>query len=135
MGNNAQPPVNLFAAQQQLLVERLNLLLMPLHPLLRTDVISALEGKGKLLFRPHTDTDPIHSPNSQSPTPPAGVWSLLTLLIAQHISPDIDAVLAGNVAVAVECFVCALDLLDDIEDDDQTPIVQALGPARILNVS
>lgn len=133
MGNNPQPPVNLFAAQQHLLVERLNLLLAPLHPLLRADVISALEGKGKLLFRHHIDST--YSPNSQLPPPPAGVWSLMTLLVAQHISPNIDPGLASSVAIAVECFVCALDLLDDIEDADQTPIVQAIGPARILNVS
>ena len=134
MDNDAQPPENLFAAQQQLLVERLNLLLAPLHTLLRDDVNCALEGKGKLLFRPHTD-HPANFSTPQSPAAPAGVWPLLTLLVAQHINPDIDPALASSVAVAVECFVCALDLLDDIEDEDQTPVVKALGVARTLNVS
>ncbi len=40
-----------------------------------------------------------------------------------------------SVGVAVECFVCALDLLDDVEDEDQTPIVRELGIPRTLNVS
>ncbi len=66
---------------------------------------------------------------------PAGSWPLLTLLIAQHISPSIDPVLAGSAAIAIESFVCALDLLDDVEDEDQTPIIQELGAARALNIS
>jgi geranylgeranyl pyrophosphate synthase len=41
----------------------------------------------------------------------------------------------SNVALAVECVICALDLLDDVEDEDQTPILKELGPARVLNVS
>jgi geranylgeranyl diphosphate synthase type I len=60
---------------------------------------------------------------------------LLTLLVAQGISPDIDPALACQVAIATECFVCALDLLDDVEDEDQTPVMLELGAARTLNVS
>jgi len=37
--------------------------------------------------------------------------------------------------VGVECFVCAIDLLDDVIDEDQTSTLQALGEARTLNVS
>jgi geranylgeranyl diphosphate synthase type I len=126
----------MYAAQQDLLVERLNLLIGTLHPLLRADVLCALEEKGKLLFRPHIDAISVSSPNNpQPPALPAGAWPLLTLLVAQHITPDIDPVFASSVAVAVECYVCALDLLDDVEDDDQTPVVKTLGPARTLNVS
>ena len=135
MSNDAQPPLNMFAAQQYLLVERLNRLVANLHPLLRADVLRALESEGKLLFRPHTDAHSAHSPKPQPPALPDGAWPLLTLLVAQHITPDIDPECASTVAIAVECYVCALDLLDDVEDDDQTPIVQALGPARTLNVS
>src|SRR5947209_8535961 len=135
MSNDAQPPLNMFAAQQDLLVERLNLLLTPLHPLLRADVLRALAEKGKLLFRHSIDASSFSSPNPQPPALPAGAWPLLTLLVAQHIVPNIDPGLASSVAVAVECYVCALDLLDDIEDDDQTAVVRALGPARTLNVS
>src|SRR5437588_6528708 len=129
MTDETQPPASLFAAQQNMLCERLHRLLAVLHPLLYTDVVQALEGPGKLLSRPDAGIDPLN------PSHTAGVWSLLTLLIAQHISPDIDPEYVSSVAIAVECFVCALDLLDDIEDDDQTAIIQAIGAPRVLNVS
>ncbi len=129
MSNDTQLPVNLFAAQQHLLSERLHYLLAVLHPVLYADVVRALEGEGKLLSQPHTDVDSLH------PVLPAGVWPLLTLLVAQQIAPEIDPVCASSVAVAVECFVCAIDLLDDIIDGDHTTTLQALGAARTLNVS
>lgn len=129
MSNKAQPPVNPFAAQQQLLRERLHLLLSTLHPALQKDVKRAFEESGKLLFQLSNNAGAANS------TMPVGSWPLLTLLVAQHISPSIDFALAGNVAIATECFVCALDLLDDVEDEDQTPIIQELGAARTLNIS
>jgi len=42
MSNDTQPPVNLFAAQQDILRERLLFLLATLHPVLRADVVRAL---------------------------------------------------------------------------------------------
>jgi geranylgeranyl pyrophosphate synthase len=66
---------------------------------------------------------------------PAGSWSLLTLLSALNIAPEIELAQASSVAIAVECLICALDLLDDVEDGDQTLIMRELGPARVLNVS
>ena len=122
MSNDAQPAENPFAAQQSMLSERLRLLLGTLHPALLSDVVQALEGEGKLLSQPRIDINPLSLP--------AGIWPLLTLLVAQHVSSEIDPRCASSVAIAVECFICALDLLDDVEDDDQTPIVQALGVAR-----
>lgn len=129
MSDEIKSSVSLFAAQQNMLCERLHRLLVLLHPELYNDVVRALEGAGKLLSRPVTETNPL------SPALTAGVWPLLMLFIAQYISPDIDLEFASSVAVAVECFVCALDLLDDVEDDDQAPIVQAIGIPRVLNVS
>jgi len=38
-------------------------------------------------------------------------------------------------AAAVECFMVALDLLDDEEDGEDSPLRALLGPARTLNVS
>jgi geranylgeranyl pyrophosphate synthase len=108
-----------------MLIERLRLLLAPLDPVLRTDVVQALEGAGKLLSQPEY-------PDSATPS---GLWPLITLLVAQHISPEVDTLSASSVAVAVECFVCAIDLLDDVMDEDQTPTLQTLGVARTLNVS
>ena len=122
-------PINLFAAQQQLLRERLNFLLIIVHPALYADVIRVFQEEGKLLCKFLVDV------NSPQTSHPAGIWSLLTLLVAQHVSPDIDPVYVSSVAVAVECFCAALDLLDDVEDGDQTPIVQELGAARVLNVT
>jgi geranylgeranyl pyrophosphate synthase len=115
-----------------MLIERLHLLLATLQPVLHGDVVSALEGEGKLLSQSPTDT---HPSNQEGPALPDGVWPLLTLLVAQHISPDIDPTCASGVAVAIECFVCAIDLLDDVIDEDQTPTLQTLGVARTLNVS
>ncbi len=126
MSSDTQPPVNLFAAQQEVLRERLIFLLATQHPVLRADVVRALEEEGKLLAKPRADAVAVR---------PAGSWALLTMLVAQHIDPDIDLFCVSSVAIAVECFVCALDLLDDVEDEDQTPSIQVLGVARALNVA
>jgi geranylgeranyl diphosphate synthase, type I len=132
MSDHIQPPVNPFAAHQLMLRERLYYFLATLHPTMHTDVVRALEGEGKLLSLTHTDLNP---PDSRHPTLPAGFWPLLTLNVAQSILPGIDPLLASSVSVAVECFVCALDLLDDVMDEDQTTTLQDLGTARTLNVS
>src|SRR5260370_17333786 len=92
------------------------------------DVVRAFQEEGKLLYQPLTG---IISPRT---TRPAGIWSLLTLLVAQHVSPDIDPIYVSSIAVSVECFCAALDLLDDVEDEDQTPIIQELRPAHVLTV-
>ena len=112
-----------------MLIERLNLLLAALDSALYPDVIQALEGAGKLLSQHE------HQADHPNPPLPAGVWPLLTLLVAQQITPDIDTLSASSVAIAIECFVCAIDLLDDVIDEDQTPTLQTLGVARTLNVS
>ena len=126
MSSDTQPPVNLFAAQQEVLRERLPFLLATQHSVLRGDIVRALEEEGKLLAKPRADAVAVR---------PAGSWALLTMLVAQHIDPDIDLFCVSSVAIAVECFVCALDLLDDVEDEDQTPSIQVLGVARALNVA
>jgi|SRR5579884_888013 len=122
MNDDAQSTINSFAALQELLAERLHFLLDILPSELKADVTFSLKDKGKLLSFPVTEL-------------PSGVWALLTLLTAQCIAPEVDSFYASSVAVAIECFVCALDLLDDVEDEDQTVVVQKLGIARTLNVS
>ncbi len=132
MNSDSQPPISLFslfAAHQHLLRERLHLLLATLHSDLHADVVRTLEDSGKLLFQPDEESNSFPFASSFS------TWPLLTLLVAQYTSADIDLECASRVAVAVECFVCALDLLDDVEDEDQTPIFQAIGTSRVLNVS
>ena len=117
-----------FDAEQQLLRERLQLFLDTLHPLLRRDVVQALMSPGKLFSTQDKHEEPF--------TLPSGMWSLLPLLVAKHTVPDTTKThYIYSVAVSVECFICALDLLDDIEDGDQTFIVQELDIARVLNVA
>ena len=129
MSNDAQQPVNLFAAHQQLLRERLHLLLATLHPVLQVDVERALKERGKLLFESPISMDDAISGR------PAGSWSLLTYLLALYFSPRLNPAIASSLALATECFVCALDLLDDVEDEDHTPVIKELGVPRVLNTS
>ena len=126
MSNDRLSSFSQYTAQQALLRERLLLILATLHPLLKSDVQWVLEGKGKLLFQSE-DSEPLPLPT--------GNWALLPLLIAQYVNPFIDDAVVSSVGVAIECFVCALDLLDDVEDEDQTTVVQELGIARTLNTS
>jgi len=111
---------DLLAAQYALLYERLQYFVNDLPLPLRDDVFHAFKEPGK----------PFASPDG-----PRFSWAMITLLVAQGISPNVNPRLAGDVAIAVEIFMCALDLIDDIEDDDRTTIVQAIGPARVLNVA
>ncbi len=114
---------------QQLLREQLARLLTGASQDLAPDVTQALHSRGKLLSDQSLDGSGVHS------VLPAGVWPLLTFLIAQQISPDINLLVATNVAVATECYICALDLFDDVEDGDVTPTIQALGVTRTLPVA
>lgn len=107
---------------QSLLQEALLKLLENVSSPLRDDTIVALSGKNKLL-------------SSSPATLPAGTWPLMTILIAQYLQPDADLHLAISAALAIECLLCAFDILDDIEDEDITPTLQTLGPARALNVA
>ena len=120
---------HLTATLLQTLRERLTKLVATLHPSLSADVLQALQAKGKLLSLPPSPDE------DTSPPTDNGMWPMLTLLVAQAVSPHVDVFCASGVAVAIECFVCALDLLDDVEDGDLTPTVNALGTARVLNVS
>ena len=56
-------------------------------------------------------------------------------LVAQGVDPAINLRLATDVAIAIEIFMSGVDLLDDIEDGDQTTIVQTLKLSRALNVA
>ncbi|MEO8972939.1 MAG: polyprenyl synthetase family protein [Ktedonobacteraceae bacterium] len=115
---------SLFAVHQAFLSARLLDLIAQLPPELRTDVARALHEPGKLLD--------INSPGSSLP---AGAWSLLTFLVAEHVAPSFDRLQAATTAVAIECFLCALDLFDDVEDGDRTPVLEALGTARANNTA
>ena len=71
--------------------------------------------------------DKVLSPN------PSSCWPLLTLAAYQAASrgpwePAIPA------AAAAELLIAGFDLLDDLEDGDPNPVVEACGPAQALNV-
>ncbi len=124
MGNFNYTLSELFVELQQELREQLSIFLYTLQPLIRADVILALEEPGKLFAQSHVDATSFE-----------GGWSLLSLLVAQQVDNTVDRRCATRVAVAVECLICALDILDDIEDGDQTAIISRLGIPRVLNVS
>jgi len=123
---------NPFATSQRLLQERFYTLL-PLisSEELRADAVFALQAKGKLL----SPEALLEEGMKESAPRPAGTWALLTLAVARSLKADVDEHEATTGAVAVECFLRALDLLDDIEDDDASEVVEALGVSRSLNVS
>ncbi|WP_162179559.1 polyprenyl synthetase family protein [Thermogemmatispora carboxidivorans] len=64
-----------------------------------------------------------------------GRWPLLTFLIARSLGPAVALDYAAGAALAVECLVCAIDIFDDLVDEDQTPLLQTLGEARAINVA
>lgn len=65
---------------------------------------------------------------------PASRWPLLTLAACETASggPCERAIPA---AAAMEVFIAALDLLDDLQDGDPNPVVSRCGPAQAMNVS
>lgn len=121
--------IDLLKAHQEVLCHRLKLHLERVSPVLREDLTRALQEEGKL-FSPF----PVSAVPGRPPSF-AGSWGLLTFLVAFHVAPAIDPAWASTAAIAIECLLCALDLLDDVEDGDLTPIVQKLGEPRVLNAS
>src|SRR5437879_9390857 len=92
-----------------------------LSPALRVDVSQALASEGKLLHRPASLLD--------------GRWSLLAFYLASDLQPGIESDQVSDVALAIECVICATDLLDDVMDEDNTALLRALGIARTVNVA
>jgi len=64
---------------------------------------------------------------------PNGRWAKLVWVCCTAAGGD--PVQAIPVAAAVEMFMVALDVLDDAEDGEATPLQATLGAARTLNVS
>ena len=60
-------------------------------------------------------------------------WPALVLASARAAHGD--ARVASRVAAAVELFIAGLDILDEVEDGDPSPLVDQAGVARALNVS
>jgi len=64
---------------------------------------------------------------------PDARWARLVWTCCAAAGGDPQQVLP--LATVVEVFMVALDLLDDAEDAEETPVLAALGAARALNVS
>ena len=123
---------NPFATSQILLRARFYTLLPALsNEELRADVVFALQTKGKLL----SPEALLEEGAKERPPRPAGTWALLTFAVTRSVGTDVNEDNATMGAVAVECLLRALDLLDDIEDDDPSVVVETLGVSRALNVS
>lgn len=129
MNNLFQFSPDLFAAHQQLLIEQLQRFLGETDPFLSKDAIRVFQEPGKLLYQ-STSTA-----SEKGASKISGTWPLLVFFIAQSLDPTVSTLHASSVAIAVESLLCAFDLLDDIEDDDQTALLKELGLPRALNVS
>jgi geranylgeranyl pyrophosphate synthase len=124
------PSPSLFVPTQKALRAVLYDLIGSIHAALRADILLALSAPGKLLYQQDAQLlDP------SAPLRPAGLWALLVFYTSLCVNPQASLPQLYHVCVAIECFVCALDVLDDVEDDDQTEIIVTIGPARALNVS
>jgi len=122
---------NRFAFDQKFLRERLVQFLQEQGLLQETalgaDVRRALAAPRKLLSSMPDVITAQHVP--------AGIWALIPLYIARYCDPGADPQLLSCIALCAECFLCALDLLDDVEDEDSNELRQQLGDARLLNVA
>ena len=110
---------------RSLLSEQLLSYLGALSPELRADVIEALSADGKLFHRPALPLD--------------GRWALLPLFLARALNVETedrpDPACISGAALAVECMICALDLFDDVMDEDATSLIERSGTARVLNAA
>jgi geranylgeranyl pyrophosphate synthase len=124
-------PDNVFVLDQDFLRERLVQFLQEQGLLPETalgaDVRQALAAPGKLLSLTPDVISTQHIPT--------GIRALLPLSIARYCDPEAHPQLLSCIALCSECFLCALDLLDDVEDDDFNALRQQLGDARLLNVA
>jgi len=114
------------ALARQVLCTRLMKFLHGLEPALREDVRAVLAMEGKLLHQPELELD--------------GRWALLPFCLVQDLGTSSGVEYVGteaacNVALAMECVVGATDLLDDVMDDDRTPLISHIGVARALNAA
>lgn len=106
---------------RRLLCEQLLRYLDGVQPALRADIVEALAMEGKLFHQPATRF--------------AGRWALLPLSLARALREEADPAYSSAAALAMECLICATDLLDDVMDEDVSLLIERLGVARILNVA
>ncbi len=115
------PPEAEIEAARNVLGKQLLHHLADLSPTLRADIIAALSVEGKLFHQPALPLD--------------GRWALLPFFLARALNSLVDPISISGAALAMECLICATDLLDDLMDEDVTPLSEQLGTARALNVA
>lgn len=115
------PPEAEIEAARSLLGEQLLHHLADLSPTLQADIIAALSVEGKLFHQPALPLD--------------GRWALLPFFLARALNVQANPVYISGAALAMECLICATDLLDDVMDEDATILSEQLGTARALNVA
>jgi geranylgeranyl pyrophosphate synthase len=108
-------------AARHLLCTQLLDYLGDVQPVLRSDIMEALALEGKLFHQPATRLD--------------GRWALVPFCLARTLCAQVDPACGTAAALAMECLVCATDLLDDVMDEDVTPLIECTGQARALNVA
>ncbi|GCF09582.1 hypothetical protein [Dictyobacter arantiisoli] len=119
---------NLSTIQQQQIREQFNSIVQTLYPDLGSDVFRVFEEPGTLLCpRPTTHIE-------KGWSAPVNIWSWLPLTIAESINPDLAPEYLVNVALAVEFFVAAFDLLQTIEEKRSTLFLIERGPFLLFNV-
>ncbi|GCF09558.1 polyprenyl synthetase family protein [Dictyobacter arantiisoli] len=86
----------------------------------------ALSAPGKLFYE-------------QSDKNVSGIWSLLPYLLACDLSALAPlatvTMVYARMALAVESLLCALDIMDDIEDGDESEIIQLFGRQGALDIA
>jgi geranylgeranyl pyrophosphate synthase len=114
---------------QDLLIFQFRQLLDDVHSLLGQDIVRALELSHSLLTSLPAEQD--------LPSTPSGAWALSIVLLARYLNPDTEQAQTYTVrlAVVVECWMIALGYIDDLQDEDVTPVIQELGRARTQSVA
>jgi geranylgeranyl pyrophosphate synthase len=76
---------------------------------------------------------PLSQPGKLLGDAPRPIW--VQVVLAVCAATDGDPAIGARVAAAVEIFMTSLDLLDEIEDGDLSPTVEAAGVPQALNAA
>ena len=93
-----------------------------LQKALREDMRYALAATGKLL-----------APVTTSST--SGYWAFLPMSIVIYHRPAFARSSLLSLGLSCECLLCALDIFDEVEDDDRSDLRQRWGNARYIVVA
>lgn len=81
----------------------------------------------------HLVAIPLHQPGKVLSGATRPTWP--STVLASCAAAGGDRRVGSKIAAAVEMFIAALDVLDEVEDGDQSPLVEAAGVAQALNIS